>query len=399
MFLLLTTSANPFIGQNIEFFIIVGLVFILFAYPSTFKINIDKEARPILIILFFISFEFIHRMLFELDNAKTIMRIFGYYWFSYFAVRSLKTKFIDTYISIMVFFATVSLIFYIVSIIPGINHIIYNFADTTFPIKRDYLNERSPTLIIYTFTPGYFEGYDTYLRNAGFTWEAGTFGFFLNFALFLIMVKEKLSVRRIFTNRKSLLLIIAMITTVSTTAFTVFCLYLAFFSLSEKGIKKYIMIILVGGFILYSFSNFEFLLNKINTQLEESDRHNNRFGSVLSDGVDIVQRPLFGWSRKESVLFGLDANSSATHRPNGITNQIRNYGLIYIIVFFGILYTSFKKYFISQDKRNAKALSIMLVTIIIISAFSELILDKNIMKSFLFLFFTYKFYPTKSLQN
>jgi len=395
MFLMLGISANPFLGQNIESFIIIGLLYVFVFYPFTFKIDIDNEAIPILIILFFISFEFIHKAIFDLHNTKTIIRILGYYFFAYFSVKALKTKFIDAYISIIYYLAIISLIFYVVSLIPGINIFIYNFADKVFTVKSDFSNEHVRTLIIYTFPSAYFKYGILPLRNAGFTWEPGAFGIFLNLALFFYVTSTKISVKTIFIKKKSIVMMIALLLTFSTTAYVVFGLSLIYFSFNEKGSKKYVLIIVVGFMIFFSFTNLDFLKNKVAFQVETAQESHNRFGSAIIDWQYIKQRPFFGWSRKGKVLFGRDAGTFVSHLPNGLTNYLRSYGFINMFFFLIILFVSFKKYFRYINKKNASMLSVFVLLIILLSSFSELIFGKVILKAFLFLSFVYPSYIKK----
>jgi hypothetical protein len=119
--------------------------------------------------------------------------------------------------------------------------------------------------------------------------------------------------------------------------------------------------------------------------MEVAGNSNNRFGSALLDWSDIKQRPFFGWSRDLEVLFGSEADTFVTHRPNGLTNHLRNYGFINMIFLLIFLYISFKKYFIFLNKKDAKKLSFLFLLIILLSSFSELIFDKVFIRALLFL--------------
>jgi len=388
MFLLLTMSANPYVGYNIEIFTIIGLLFIFIKYPYVLKIELNKEMFAILIVAFFISFEFIHRIIFGLENTKTIIRILGYYFFAYFSVKALRTKFIDTFNELIYILAIISLVFYVISLIPGINLIIYNFADQMFPLKAGF---DSPTIIIYTFPSEYFQnsGNMPYLRNGGFTWEAGAFGVFLNLAIFFNIAKSKLSLIENLKNKKNIVMLIALLLTFSTTTYVVLSLYLIYFAFKERGVKKIVFVFILGLLIVFSFNNLEFLKSKIAFQLAGAEVSQNRFGSALLDLNDIKERPLLGWSRDTEVLFGNQADTFVSHRPNGLTNHIRNYGVISMFVLLILLFISFKRYFIFINKRYASTLAISVLLIILISSFSQLIFDKIFIKEFLFLSFVY----------
>ena len=382
-------SANPFVSQKIEYFTVFGIAFILMFYFKNQRYNFAKDSLPLLIIVFFVSFELMHKVLFDLDNTKTIFRVLGYYVFSFMAVKALKIKFIETYISLIYFFAVVSLVFYAVSITPGVNTFFYNLADTMFPLKSGEGGWRTPTLIIYTFDTDYFNNTTSLYRNPGFTWEAGAFSFFLSVAMFFNFARRDIPFKSILMNKRSIVMLIALFLTFSTTGYIVLTLILGYFIIREKGFKKYFIVILIAPLLVFSYTSFDFLDKKIGTQLDVAGDSQNRFGSALLDWQDIIKRPLTGWSRDEEVLFGVDANTYATHRPNGLTNRLRTYGFIHVLVYILILYFSFKKYFLFVKEKRPKTLSIIVILIILLSSFSQLLLGKYIIKTFLFLMLAY----------
>lgn len=388
MLLLILFSANPYFGEHSQYLIIIYIFVLFLLFPKIFNINFNNELIVLLIILYFISFLLLHKFLFDLDNTKTILKIFIYFIASYFSVKSLKYKFIDAYVYIVYILALISLVFFVFSyILPSMSYL-FNFANTVFPLT----NVTNPTLIIYTFDNAFYSGLSPLLRNAGFAWEAGGYATFLNIALFFYIFKNNLTFKQIFMDKVSLILIISIITTFSTAGYITLFFILSVYSFMYKSKIKYLFIILLGLTLLISFSNFAFLGDKITNQYEVAYKSRNRFGAAILDWEDIKKSPLVGWSRKEKVLFGSQAYTEISHRPNGITNLLRVYGFLYFIPLLFLLFISFKRYFlyIGIGSRKSRTLSLYLLIVILLMSFSQLILQKLIIKSFLFLFIIYK---------
>jgi len=78
--------------------------------------------------------------------------------------------------------------------------------------------------------------------------------------------------------------------------------------------------------------------------------------------------------RLESLgVFGSSYADSFAHRPNGLTNFIRSYGLIYFISFFLIMHLSLKKFFKSINSVGYSKNSLLFIGIIFIMGFSQLV--------------------------
>jgi len=258
-------------------------------------------------------------------------------------------------------------------------------ADKTFALPFSEIGYRAPTFIFYTFDYSFFTEASGVYRNAGFAWEAGAFVIYVNLALifnlFLNINNENIKV----FSFKNLILILALITTFSTTGYIVFFITIIVFIWNSKSLSIYKYIVL-GVFLFLSltlYKSTEFLESKINSQIGEASISQNRFGAALLDLQDFSKRPFFGWSRDTQLLFSND-DLYAAHRPNGITNLLRSYGAIYFIVFFTLMFLSFKKLGNLSTMANKNAFAIFLIATILISAFSQLIFDNIFFRSTLF---------------
>jgi len=102
----------------------------------------------------------------------------------------------------------------------------------------------------------------------------------------------------------------------------------------------------------------------------------------MLDWEDISRRPVFGWSRDASILF--ETGSREMHRPNGLTNFLRSYGLIYVISYITLIYISMLNYGKYLRLANYKVFSMLILTVIILMAFSQLIIHTLFTMSLLF---------------
>jgi hypothetical protein len=382
---MLYLSGNPFIRQRIETFTLASLLIslpIILTKPKSISNRLF-----VISIFFFLGFELFHSIIFEIDYSKTIIKIFLWYFFAFAIIVKLKDKFIDTYVKCMEIISIVSFIFFAICFIPGLNHTLYNFAANLFPLDVDYKSYSTPTLLVFTFDPTFFEGKALYPRNAGIFWEAGAFGSFLCIAYFLKLLKLKpKSINDLF-DKQSLILLVAIFTTTSTTCFTALAIILITFSFSIKGFSKVIVIVLLLLSFNIAYNRLEFLKNKIELQLDSAAKTQNRFGSALLDLKDIKKRPLTGWTRKQEVLF---ENDEIAHRPNGITNLMRNYGLIYFTFYMVLLYLSLLK--ITTFYSYSKYFAVMGLIVILVLAFSQLLFDIPFIRGLIYIGFPYGIY-------
>ena len=386
MFFLIGMSANPYMAQNAKYLVMVLLIFMLLKYQSKILKSPLLDFKAIIIILFLLSFQFIHSIIYNLNNTGATIKLLLFYLFAYFVVKVLNKNFLKIFVNTMYFLTVVSLIFYSLSLIRPIESILYEFASRMFTLSSDYSGYSTPTLLVYTFDPAFHNDGSLILRNAGFTWEAGAFGFFVNIAFFFEIILNKIKMINLFQFKKAIVFLIAIILTFSTSSYLILLSILFFISYKKKGFKKFFFITLFIIIIFITYNKIDFMGNKIEEQLSIADRSQNRFGSLLLDWKDIKQKPFIGWSRDEKVLFGNMAYTQYTHRPNGISNIIRTNGIVYFLFFIIVLYKSFSSYLNWSGLKDYKIFSLFLIFIILLAAFSQILFGRMIINSFLFFF-------------
>jgi hypothetical protein len=389
MFFLLSISGNPFISiKQFEFFLIASVIIPVVHIAKNYNKSISF--RTVLIFFFFLGYEAMHALLFKLDYTLTIFKLFLVLLLAIVIVDILKDRFIKVFTKTMVIISLVSFVFVFLCYIPGINHALYSFAADLFPLDKDWKGHSTPTLLIFTFHPEFFTGTFSYVRNAGIFWESGAFAVFLNIALYLhYCSKQIISFRDLF-DTSSIILLVALVSTTSTMGLTGMMIILTFFSTQLKTAVKFVLIVFIALASYLAFSTVEFLGDKVTRELSESRKGSNRFGSALKDFEDIAERPLLGWSRRIEVVFGTAVFDERTHRPNGFTNFLRSYGLIYFSVYFILVYLSFKniwRFYHHTSHYTVPAFGILMLWII---SFSEVIFDLVFLKSLIFLYAVYK---------
>lgn len=387
MYFVLMISGNPFCVQNYDNLVIISAVIPLY---YIFKSSGKKITfQTVFIFTFLLGYEIMHSFVYDLDYSKTIFKLFLVLLLAFSMVQLLGNKFIRVLMTTMIIISLVSFVFTFLCYIPGIKWKLWDLAMKLFPMKAGFKAFVTPTLLVYTFHPQYYAGEFSYVRNAGIFWESGAFAVFLNVTLYLHYISKKIVRVRDLFDWKAVILIIALLSTTSTMAFLSLMAILTFFTMKLKSVAKYVFILLVAAGAYFSFVSVEFLGNKIATQLEESDERNNRFGSALMDWQDIKKRPIIGSSRRIAVLFGTQQASAATRRPNGLTNFLRDYGLIYFSAYFMMVYASYRKVFYYYHGYTKFSMIFFGIVLLWLLSFSEIIFDLPFFKALIFLGMVY----------
>jgi hypothetical protein len=380
-------NGNPFLQQQVEAGIIILCICSLFLIRRDYIKQMQNDQKSFLLILFFISFELIHGLVFGLSNEKTIFRVFSYFFISLVFSRLFVFDFIRIYVNLIIGLVLFSFIFYLCAYLtPNIYFYLNNLSAIVFPLRMNYADYSTPTMILYTFDTGFISGEGDILRNPGFTWEAGGFAFFINIAIFFELINTQAkSLFPFLTRKRSIILFLGLISTFSTAGFISLFVLIFFYFVTYLNINNVISsaVVLLLSILLYY--QLDFLSQKINDQLDISDFSQNRFSAALLDFDDFIRSPFIGWSRDLSVLFKTSVYTDFTHRPNGVTNFLRSYGFIYFLVYFVSLFSSLKIYFAHMGYRRAGRSSLILILSIIIMGFAQQVIHIPFIMFLLFL--------------
>lgn len=348
-FLLIANSGFPFFYRYVEWIIITTGIAIVIAANK--KVVISKFLFYFLILVTFII---ISQTLFT-STAMSILTVLGIYLriiCAYLVSRILGPKLPQLFINNIYFFTIISFFFYtLLLLFPDL----IDFFETEVtpflqsPLYKEESFYNSPhNLIIFELN-----GIRAY-RNSGPFWEPGAFGGFLILGLIYNVI-----VNRNIINRKNIVFIVAIFTTLSTTTYIALFAFLILYQLfivRKVKIGFTIPIIFILGY--FSFTEFNFLQNKIEYQLEEqtivditSKRGRSRFASAILDLNDFTRSPIWGVSKSINVRYK-DQNLSSIniHKNNGVTSLLAQYGIIYFIVFFYYAYKGFRLFAIANNR-------------------------------------------------
>jgi hypothetical protein len=204
----------------------------------------------------------------------------------------------------------------------------------------DWLGENLKTLLIFTIheTPEWW-------RNSSMMWEPGAFQGLINLSLMLLPAPVWMARPN---RKKMMIVVIALISTFSTTGYLVFFL-IAIFKLSRFRVSTTIktpLIALLIGTAALAIVEAEFLGQKIAQQIESTetleDFAPDRFSAMLFDLHYIEKFPLFGNGLIEDTrladhphLHGIDLGHG-----NGLSNFIAGFGIFGLALYLGGILTS-----------------------------------------------------------
>jgi hypothetical protein len=353
MFLLIANSVNPYFYLSIQMLSISFIVLLVLTYlkkGAGFRLN----SHFWLYVLVLVSVQFAQSIIYNSFPIKTFLGEYLRIIFAALAIGILGDVFFDRFIRFVYVFAVISLCFYIPCILfKGLIPVLTSFAGHfRVPFASSMYTPYSKSVTLIVFNLNQIELY----RNSGFYWEPGTHGGFLILALFLNLFyrKEK------WNSRYNCIFYICILTTLSTTTylalFFVIIIYLKNFVLQRPLLSMFTLLIIVSlSLVLYN--KLDFLNNKINKQIEYSNKGvpgESRFNSFLADVQQLTDHPMIGTGRNIEMKFGknfYNLDPRSIHRNNGLGVLLGTYGIPFFIFFFFLTWKTF--YLILQSKTNA----------------------------------------------
>ena len=367
--------------------LILSLLFALYLFIKNKK-NIDK------LFVNFSSLFFLVNIFLFFSLLKFDIFLSGYMYlkflYAYLSIKNIGLDFFKNIVKIGYYGAIISLAFFSFQIINyDFTFKFVGFLQNSFDFLT-FRNESFANNILFTVNSS------AEFRNSGFMWEPKGFANFLIISIFFQLVIGSFKV----FNKKMLIMLIALITTFSTTGFIALFSLLIFYFLN-KNLKT--SLIFFPIFILFSsiiFFNTDFLYDKIVYELSLTKEYENllyqkkdykddvyslgRTGSFIVDINDLKNRPFFGYgftreNRTQSDFVKLI-------RVNGLSDLLAVYGIVGFILYFYMHHIFLKK---MQNQLNFKFAPIILITLIIIYTASTLT-SHPLWISFLFLSLVYK---------
>ena len=328
--------------ENLLGFIIPIFFSILLAYK--YNVRISKGFAYLLIG--FIVYNVILTYKYNEIHPRFMGIYLSYFIIAYITISSLHHRFFIYYESILYYLCIIALFFWgIQLIIPETLMHIFKIISFSQPGSGNVASN----ILIYTIPE--VSGFESYqmdlgwvsvIRNAGFAWEPGAFACHINLAIFINLFRTNFSLRN---NLKFWIFLIALLTTFSTTGFTLFILLMLFYMYNQNK-KSFILFVPIAFAAIIYLSSLQFMTEKIKdtTNYDTEEMIDNsitydqeftpqRIQSYEIDFIDFMNNPIFGYggNDKDKWTTKLGADISTI---SGIGKVMSIFGIVGILFFF-----------------------------------------------------------------
>lgn len=381
LFVLLAGKATFFDDVNLCWFLVSAIIL---------WVGLEKKRITKSDLLFFGKFSMIYlafctfRSLFLTQLPihfwlNDVIFLFKFLLPSFLFCAVLKDKAVYYVTRVMIDLAILSLPLYLLQLISG--DLVYSIGkaiNLPFAHFDGYVN-----MMVFTYVKIH------HIRNSGFSWEPGAFGFFLNISLMLHWITNGVKY-----DKRAKLVTIAIITTLSTTTYIAFAIVILLYC-RAKGVKFSTLLVFIIPFLCIVATSLPFLFDKIvetyNKDMFDIKNINtlsetyiqmgrvmplNRFGSMLFIVNSFGYKLLFGISNSYKQTIPILHNISIS---NGIFAFLAQFGVVGFGFLFYRSYKFFRKYI------NAE-LSLYCLLVILILGFGECIYLSSLLLSFLFFY-------------
>jgi hypothetical protein len=360
LFLLVGCTGIPFfkVGDITFLFLFTCLAGLVLIYR---KIQIDRFF--IVFLLIYLTVMIAQMVKFNYLPLTTYLGVFIRIVFGYLTVRVLGRNFTKYYVNILYVLSIIGFFIYVPQLIlPGFGRFLISNIS---PLLRNPLYSGdiwyAPDIILFVFNSG--EGV---YRNCGAFWEPGAYAGFLAIAIIFHYLEN-----RTINDKKSIVLLLALLSTVSTTGIIALGFFLIMF-IGNKVAPLYKLILFpsIIAIIVVAFTTLDFLGEKITSQMDVANTYNNtRFKSAVLDLQDFAENPVLGLGRDPKTRFKGISSQALTHRTNGVSNYLVTYGIFIFLFYFGSILYAFYKLCLKYNYHPKYALYSLILIFIV--GFSE----------------------------
>ena len=380
LIILIVFSSQMFIEEMLYNFVPLLLIIIAYLYRY-------KSIPPIYfkILLVFLLYNIIHLIIYHDVHPLFILRYLFYISLAFFSIRFNFDNFFERLEKVIYYGALISLPLFVMqnlffSQFFNAMTILQKFLGITSPIQHDGL--------YYANTLFYTINSTNNSRNCGFMYEPGAFGSVLAIAIGLNLLHNNFKLK----NKRLIILIIALITTQSTTAFLALICVILFY-LVNKGSRKGIILFPVGIVLIYLLFQLPFMSKKISDLSNNPDKQLSktielandsqrgqslgRFAGFLLNYNDFRKSPVFGIGGHDALTDKSEHHWDVSS-VNGLGNYLVTFGL------FGVLFLIFNlsKTFTSITKDYGLKGNYYLVLMVLVIAFSFMLIESPLFFSF-----------------
>lgn len=316
------------------------LVLIFLGASVAWLVWSDRKVNNLFMVYLIIFIGFLFTIHLYTDKSLTLSSVIGTGMklvLPYLILKILEGQFVATYLKLVAFLAAVSLFGFLVDrlgILTGLVQMLPHIEEIGY----------GGILYVYSFQ----QHID---RNNSIFFEPGAYQFFLNAALYMLFFcKIELSQRSKFMY--FFILLIALLTTLSTTGFLIFglILVLLFFKsdfLTSAGKVKLILLILVGS-VVFAAQFKEVMVEKFDKFFaiqDITDTQDRRSFDTMVD-IELIKRNLFGigYVKYDQQFAAIGQIGEGSSSSNGITKTLAIYGLPFTLFLFFSYATFFFKF-------------------------------------------------------
>ena len=260
---------------------------------------------------------------------------------------------VPIYEQILVFFCKIAIVGWLIAVlIPASSSFFHLFPETAFGNH-----------VLYLFNwmdPAKGQIYSGIVRNAGCSWEPGRFAIMVTLAIFCNLCQNGIKFRN---NKNIWWLLIALITTQSTTGYITALVLYTIFMVKKFNFKYISLFILVMIPVIYGLMQLDFMaekiddrfkINEVNERFLESeayysrheglDRHIalDRFQSIYFEWKNFLNDPILGYSRDFRKSLFAQSFISDYGLTGGLVSILSQYGIFLgLFIYYLLFHSSF----------------------------------------------------------
>ena len=338
--------------EEINGVLFINLIIISFAIYK--KIKFDK--RFFILVISWVIYNLLLSFKYEVIHPRFFFLYLNYFLICFVIIKTLKYKFFILFERAVVFLAFIGLVFWFLqNINPSLIDTLSGFLSFSSPAT----NNVGYNMIIYTVSSSEFlsnlylinfEGFSV-VRNCGFAWEPGAFSIFLGIGLFINLIKNRF---RLY-NLAAVIMILALLSTFSTTGYLMLFLNLLFYLINVN--IRYSLVIflplllLLSSSIVYDRLNTYFIEDielgfeaRVGEAIDKSKQYDKKYTlqrvtSFYIDIIDFSRNPILGSGGETSDRW-INTLGANVVSISGIGKIFSKFGLVGFLFFFTGMYKS-----------------------------------------------------------
>ena len=340
---ILIASVGPLVIYNSNYFIILRII-IAAIMMLMYNIKISKNFLKLMII--WILFVFFCTLVTGTFRPTSISHFLELFIESYVLINMFGLKLFDTYIKFMVILAFISLVGWLMIIfsLDILVEIMKPLNIITIPGLETY------NVIIFSIHHTVF-WHSGFPRNTGFAWEPGPFSILIVLAIFF-----NNSLQRKTKVRDNIILVLTLLTTFSTTGYSVLFIFWLYHSLEKARRPQYFILIpIIICIFVFSFNKIDFLGDKIlDSASREVYMKKRNTGEEVLTGRRLVGFPLVAQDLSHNPLIGKGLLDKAEYKHFGFVSSVYTNSTYTILSSMGLFGFFWWFYLLNKSSKRYK---------------------------------------------